>query len=104
MRKKEESGGCHGDERERERERFQSGLGHYAACCGEMDCAALRLIAVWAETEQISNIDEMGLAPKWWLMVAGGWWMVSTVTNKKRGCGARRFFTAKSCVEKSQSG
>lgn len=29
-------------------------------CVGEMDCAALRLIAVWADTEQISNIDEMG--------------------------------------------
>lgn len=27
-------------------------------CVGEMDCAALRLIAVWAE--QISNIDKMG--------------------------------------------
>lgn len=27
---------------------------------GEMDCIALRLIAVWAETEQISNIDMMG--------------------------------------------
>lgn len=27
---------------------------------GEMDCVALRLIAVWAETEQISNKDEIG--------------------------------------------
>lgn len=37
-------------------ERFQSGLGHYAVCWG----AALRLIAVWAEKEEISNIDERG--------------------------------------------
>lgn len=29
-------------------------------CVGELDCAALRLIAVWAEKEQISNIDERG--------------------------------------------
>lgn len=27
---------------------------------GEMDCIALRLIAVWAEAAPISNIDEMG--------------------------------------------
>lgn len=29
-------------------------------CVGELDCAALRLIAVWAEKEEISNIDERG--------------------------------------------
>lgn len=33
----------------------------------EMDCVALRLIAVWAETEQISSIDKMGLHQN------GGW-------------------------------
>lgn len=27
---------------------------------GEMDCIALRLIAVWAEAAQISNIGKMG--------------------------------------------
>lgn len=29
-------------------------------CVGELDCAALRFIAVWAEKEEISNIDERG--------------------------------------------
>lgn len=27
---------------------------------GEMDCVALKLIAVWAEAAQISNIEDMG--------------------------------------------
>lgn len=27
---------------------------------GEMDCLALKLIAVWAEAAQISNIEDMG--------------------------------------------
>lgn len=27
---------------------------------GEMDCIALKLIAVWAEAAQISNIEDMG--------------------------------------------
>ena len=30
----------------------------------ETDCVALRLIAVWAETEQISNISKMGSRQK----------------------------------------
>lgn len=48
-------------------ERFQSDPDHYAVCEEEMDCAALRLIAVWAKKGQISYIDKMGSHQN-------GWW------------------------------